>query len=142
MAKYPIVGDDDAGTATQLSRGQVLAGVIGFVLGGSVLGTLWALSGSETGPAADARAACAALERIGTLPDPAEGRLSGRNLAPGTLDRLAAAKSLAEAAAELQPAYAPLADHVDGVHRMVVSLNFDAGGRWHLSQATEICSRT
>ncbi|QFU85421.1 hypothetical protein YIM_00940 [Amycolatopsis sp. YIM 10] len=142
MAKYPIVGDDDAGTATQLSRGQVLAGVVGFVLGGSVLGALWALSGSETGPAADARAACAALTRMGDLPDPAQGRLTFGSLPPGTLDRLAAAKSLAEAAAELQPAYEPLADHIDGVNRMVISLNFDASGRWHLSQATEICTRT
>ncbi|AXB45920.1 hypothetical protein [Amycolatopsis albispora] len=135
------MGDDEAGPTTQLSKGQVLAGVIGFVLGGSVLGALWALSGSETGPASDARAACAALARIEGLSD-TSGPVSGRSLPPGTLDRLAAAKSLAEAAAELQPAYEQLADHVDGVHRMVVSLNFDAGGRWHLDQATEICSRT
>ncbi|MGA6165933.1 hypothetical protein [Amycolatopsis magusensis] len=136
------MGDDEAGTASQLSRGQVAAGVGGFVLGAAVVGLLWVLSGTETGPAADARAACAALERIGDLPEPGDGQLSGSDLPPGTLDRLAAAKSLSEAAADVQSAYVALADHIDGVHRMVVSLNFDAGGRWHLSQATAICGRT
>ncbi|WP_020668905.1 hypothetical protein [Amycolatopsis nigrescens] len=120
-------------------RPLVLAALAGFVLGSGVLGLLWSLSGPSPGPAEDARAACGALTRAGGLPEPGEGRAA---LQPGALRQITAARELATAAAELNATYGALADHLDGVSRMVVSLNFaDAGGRRHLAKAQELCSR-
>ncbi|SFQ44936.1 hypothetical protein SAMN05421810_107242 [Amycolatopsis arida] len=118
----------------------VLAATTGFVIGSGVLGLLWALSG-VSGPAADARAACAALERAGDLPEPTRGN-PDPPLAPGTWRRIAAARELATAAAELDGRYQSLADHIDGVSRMVVSRHLaDPGGRWHLRQARRACTQ-
>ncbi|RZQ62201.1 hypothetical protein EWH70_21115 [Amycolatopsis suaedae] len=126
-------------------RPLVLAGVAGFAVGSVVLGLLWALSDVEGAATADARAACAALERVGELPRPEPGGPPiGRNaLGPGGLSRLAAAKELAEAAAELDSAHEELAEAVDGVSRMVMSLNYgDASGHRHYANALSICGRT
>jgi hypothetical protein len=122
-------------------RGKlVLAAIFGFAVGSGALGLLWALSSATEGPAEDARAACATLERVGELPYPTSGA-RGAALTQGMLPRILAARELAAAAAEFEPQYQKLADHLDGVSRMVVSLNLaDKGGRWHLSEARKQCA--
>ncbi|OZM73193.1 hypothetical protein CFN78_09970 [Amycolatopsis antarctica] len=124
-------------------RKPVVAAVTGFAVGALVLGLLWGLSAVTPGAATDARAACAALERVGTLPDSSGNTLArAASLTPGTLERLAAARALAAAAAETGDSYDKLAQHIDGVNSMVVSLNFgDIGGRWHLREANRLCGQ-
>ena len=122
----------------------VLCGVAGFVLGGSVLGLLWGLSGVHAGALEDAVAACQALDRVGELPDTSQDRQPA--LIPGLtserLHRMMAARELSAAAAQVNANYQPLADHIDGVSRMVLSLHFnDISGQRHLAQAQEICAR-
>jgi hypothetical protein len=122
----------------------VLCAVAGFVLGGSVLGLLWGLSGVHAGALEDAVAACQALDRVGELPD--TSRDAQPALTPGLsserLHRMMAARELAAAAAQVNANYQPLADHIDGVSRMVLSLHFnDLSGQRHLTQAKEICGR-
>lgn len=123
-------------------RGRlVLAAVAGFAVGSGVLATLWTLSTLDSGAVADARAACAALERVGDLPADGEGFVRATTLPTGTLERLDAARSLAEAAAAASENYRALAGHVDSVHSMVMSLNFgDPAGRVHLLEARRLCS--
>lgn len=138
-------GPPAAVTSPPSRRTQVMAGFAGFLVGSGVLGTLWVLSGVTAAAADDARAACAALHRAGELPLVAEGsRQLGRPvLDSGLLRRLAAARELAAAAAEADAQYRELADHIDGVSRMVIGLNFaDRAGHRHLQRATEICART
>ena len=122
----------------------VLCAVAGFVLGGSVLGLLWGLSGVHAGALDDAVAACQALDRVGELPD--TSRDAQPSLTPGLsserLHRMMAARELSSAAAQVNPNYQELADHIDGVSRMVLSLHFnDISGQRHLTQAKEICGR-
>jgi hypothetical protein len=63
-------------------------------------------------------------------------------LATGVLHRITAARELALAAAEANKAYRQLADHIDSVSRMVISLHFnDPSGHRHLEQARQICAR-
>ncbi|MFI5583566.1 hypothetical protein ACIA5G_00905 [Amycolatopsis sp. NPDC051758] len=125
-------------------RMLVLCAVAGFVLGGGVLGLLWGLSGVHAGALDDALAACQALDRIGELPD--TSRDAQPSLTPGLsgerLHRMTAARELAAAAAQVNATYQPLADHIDGVSRMVLSLHFnDISGQRHLVEAKEICGR-
>ncbi|MFD9892065.1 hypothetical protein ACFWY9_22205 [Amycolatopsis sp. NPDC059027] len=55
---------------------------------------------------------------------------------------MTAARELSAAAAEVDPAYQSLADHIDGVSRMVFSLHFnDLSGQRHLVQAEQLCAR-
>ncbi|MFE0314064.1 hypothetical protein ACFW0G_43015, partial [Amycolatopsis sp. NPDC058986] len=54
---------------TPSRRPLVLAALAGFALGGGVFGLLWALSGVHAGALEDARAACGALDRVGSIPD-------------------------------------------------------------------------
>ncbi|MEU7787100.1 MULTISPECIES: hypothetical protein [unclassified Amycolatopsis] len=122
----------------------VLCAVAGFVLGGSVLGLLWGLSGVHAGALDDAVAACQALDRVGELPD--TSRDAQPSLTPGLsaerLQRMTAARALSAAAAQVNANYQPLADHIDGVSRMVLSLHFnDISGQRHLTEAKEICGR-
>jgi hypothetical protein len=122
----------------------VVCAVAGFVLGGSVLGLLWGLSGVHAGALEDAVAACQALDRVGELPD--TSRDARPSLTPGLsserLHRMMAARELSAAAAQVNANYQPLADHIDGVSRMVLSLHFnDISGQRHLVQAREICAR-
>ncbi len=122
----------------------VLCAVAGFVLGGSVLGLLWGLSGVHAGALDDAVAACQALDRVGELPD--TSRDAQPSLTPSLsserLHRMMAARELAAAAAQVNANYQPLADHIDGVSRMVLSLHFnDISGQRHLTEAKEICGR-
>ena len=122
----------------------VLCGVAGFVLGGSVLGLLWGLSGVHAGALDDAVAACQALDRVGEIPD--TSRDAQPSLTPALsgerLHRMAAARELSAAAAQVNANYQPLADHIDGVSRMVLSLHFsDISGQRHLTEAKEICGR-
>ena len=122
----------------------VLSAVAGFVLGGSVLGLLWGLSGVHAGALEDAVAACQALDRVGELPD--TSRDTQPSLTPSLsserLHRMMAARELSAAAAQVNANYQPLADHVDGVSRMVLSLHFnDISGQRHLTEAKEICGR-
>ena len=122
----------------------VLCAVAGFVLGGSVLGMLWGLSGVHAGALEDAVAACQALDRVGELPD--TSRDAQPSLTPGLtperLHRITAARELSAAAAQANVNYQPLADHIDGVSRMVLSVHFnDISGQRHLREAQEICAR-
>ena len=122
----------------------VLSAVAGFVLGGSVLGLLWGLSGVHAGALEDAVAACQALDRVGELPD--TSRDAQPSLTPSLsserLRRMMAARELSAAAAQVNANYQPLADHIDGVSRMVLSLHFnDISGQRHLAEAKEICGR-
>lgn len=128
----------------QSRRLLVLCAVAGFVLGGGVLGLLWGLSGVHAGALDDALAACQALDRVGDLPD--TSRDAQPSLTPGLtperLHRMTAARELSAAAAQVNATYQPLADHIDGVARMVLSLHFnDISGQRHLVQAQEICGR-
>lgn len=128
----------------QSRRMLVLCAVAGFVLGGGVLGLLWGLSGVHAGALDDALAACQALDRVGELPD--TSRDAQPSLTPGLtserLHRVTAARELSAAAAQVNATYQPLADHIDGVSRMVLSLHFnDVSGQRHLTEAKEICGR-
>ncbi|GAB2980542.1 hypothetical protein LWP59_00750 [Amycolatopsis acidiphila] len=119
-------------------RPLVVAGVVGFLVGLLVMGLLWAGSGSGSGATEDARAACGALGRAGSLPS---GYVSQAVLGPGVVQHITAARDLSAAAAAQNPAYQDLADHLDGVSRMVISLNFaDPAGRRHLTLAQQLCT--
>lgn len=119
-------------------RRLVLAGVAGFAVGAGMIGVLWASTTAVSGPTADAKAACAALARAEPLP---EGRVGRGTLEPGVLQHIMAADALAAAAAEVSSTYNDLADHIDGVRRMALSLNFaDPQGQRHLGQARELCA--
>ncbi|MDQ0378014.1 hypothetical protein [Amycolatopsis thermophila] len=119
-------------------RRLVLVGVAGFAVGAGLIGVLWASTSAVDGPTADAKAACAALARADPLP---EGRVGRGTLGPGVLQHIMAADALAAAAAEVSSTYNDLADHIDGVRRMALSLNFaDPQGQRHLGQARELCA--
>jgi hypothetical protein len=141
----PSTESEEVKTTPPPSRRMlVLCAVAGFVLGGGVLGLLWSLSGVHAGALDDALAACQSLDRVGELPD--TSRDAQPSLTPGLtperLHRMTAARELSAAAAQVNAAYQPLADHIDGVSRMVLSLHFnDISGQRHLAQAQEICGR-
>ncbi|GAA4542945.1 hypothetical protein [Amycolatopsis samaneae] len=125
-------------------RPLVLAALAGFAVGGGVFGLLWALSGVHAEALQDARDACAALDRVGAIPDTTRSGASRSltTMSAGQLHRMTAARELSAAAAEVDPAYQPLADHIDGVSRMVFSLHFnDLSGQRHLAQAEQQCAR-
>ncbi|HVW40446.1 MAG TPA: hypothetical protein VHC18_03755 [Amycolatopsis sp.] len=129
----------EAGEPAASRRPQVLAGVAGFVVGASVIGMLWAVSGAGDEAADDARAACAALSRL--VPDLPAAYVSQAAVAPGVIRHAVAARELSAAAADESAVYQDLADHLDGVSRMVISLNFaDPAGRRHLAQAQQFCT--
>lgn len=122
-----------------VSRRPYVFGAIGFALGMLVMGLLWLAAGSGSAATEDARAACAAFDRAGTLPD---RLVSEAALAPGVIQHVTAARDLSSAAAEQNSGYQELADHLDGVSRMVISLNFaDPAGRRHLVLARQLCGR-
>ncbi|MEA5367594.1 hypothetical protein VA596_49245 [Amycolatopsis sp., V23-08] len=144
----PAADSGDAGEVAapvpQSRRMLVLCAVAGFVLGGGVLGLLWSLSGVHAGALDDALAACQALDRVGELPDTSRDEHPSLTpgLTPERLHRMTAARELSAAAAQVNATYQPLADHIDGVSRMVLSLHFnDISGQRHLVQAQEICGR-
>ena len=128
-----------------LRRPLVIGGVAGFVVGATLIGVLWGVSGAHAGANVDAVAACEALARTGDLPVTVEGdgRVVGTAvLGNGLVSRISAARELAAAAAEMNANYRELADHIDGVARMVISLHFnDMSGHWHFEQATRLCAR-
>ncbi|TNC27407.1 hypothetical protein [Amycolatopsis alkalitolerans] len=131
--------DDDVAPAEPLlsRRPLVFAAVAGFVLGMLVMGLLWLGASSGSGATEDARAACGALDRAGPLP---EGYAGQAALPPETVQHITAARDLSAAAAARNPAYGDLARHLDGVSRMVISLNFaDPAGRGHLALARQLC---
>jgi hypothetical protein len=81
---------------------------------------------------------------VGELPD--TSRDAQPSLTPALsaerLQRMTAARALSAAAAQVNTNYQPLADHIDGVSRMVLSLHFnDISGQRHLTEAKEICGR-
>jgi len=140
----PTESEEVKAAPAQSRRMLVLCAVAGFVLGGGVLGLLWSLSGVHAGALDDALAACQALDRVGELPD--TSRDAQPSLTPGLtperLHRMTAARELSAAAAQVNATYQPLADHIDGVSRMVLSLHFnDISGQRHLVQAQELCGR-
>jgi hypothetical protein len=145
-----ILASRDAGIPAEEPRPSrrplVLAAVVGFVIGSSLIGILWAVSGPHAGANDDAVAACAALARTGPLPVTAggDGQVTATTLlATGVVDRIIAARELAAAAAAANSDYQELADHIDGVSRMVISLHFnDPAGHRHLELARQICART
>jgi len=125
-------------------RPLVLCALAGFVVGSSVLGLLWGLSGVHAGALEDAKAACEALDRVGDIPDTTQSSTPtlAQGLSTERLHRMTAARELAAAAAAVNGAYQPLADHIDGVSRMVFSLHFnDISGQRHLVEAQELCAR-
>lgn len=125
-------------------RLPVLCAVAGFVVGASVLGLLWGLSGVHAGALEDAQAACQALDRVGEIPDTTQSSTPTRTqgLSTERLHRMTAARELSAAAAAVNSVYQPLADHIDGVSRMVFSLHFnDISGQRHVVQAQELCAR-
>ncbi|GAA5158623.1 MULTISPECIES: hypothetical protein [Amycolatopsis] len=131
--------DGALGEPVASRRPLVLGGVIGFGVGMLVMGLLWAGASSASSATQDARAACGAFERAGTLPT---SFVSQAVLAPGVVQHITAARDLSAAAAAQNPAYDELADHLDGVSRMVISLNFaDPAGRRHLTQAHRLCGQ-
>ena len=121
-------------------RPYVLGGVAGFVIGASVVGLLWGVSDTGGGAAEDARAACAALAKaVAHLPT---DYVKQAAISSGVVRHTIAARELAAAAAEQSTAYEDLADHLDGVSRMVISLNFaDPAGRRDLLLAQQECAR-
>ena len=130
----------EAGEPASARRPLVLAGVAGFVVGASVIGLLWGVSGAADGAAEDARAACAALAKV--VPELPTAYVSQAAVAPGVIRHTIAARELSAAAAEESAVYEDLADHLDGVSRMVISLNFaDSAGRRHLTLAQQFCTR-
>ena len=132
------------GEAQPSRRPLVLAGVAGFVIGSTLIGILWGVSGVRAGANDDAVAACAALDRTKLpLTTEGDGQVVGTAmLAVGVLQRIAAARDLAAAAGEANPNYRELADHIDGVSRMVISLHFnDLSGHRHYDLAKQICAR-
>jgi hypothetical protein len=124
---------------------MVVGGVAGFVVGATLIGVLWGVSDAHAGANDDAVAACAALDRSGDLPVTVEGdgKVVGVTiLGDGLVSRVSAARDLAAAAAAANPNYQELADHIDSVARMVISLHFnDMSGHWHFEQAQQICAR-
>ncbi|WET79844.1 hypothetical protein P3102_00875 [Amycolatopsis sp. QT-25] len=143
--RQTLVPEAGVGTEQPSRRPQVLTAVAGFVIGGGVIGMLWALSGVEAGALEDAQDACRALTRVGTIPDTtgsAPGERTVAVLAPEVLHRMTAARELSAAAAAADAAYRPLADHIDGVSRMVFSLHFNQiAGQRHLTQAEQLCTQ-
>lgn len=126
-------------------RPLVFTAVAGFVIGAGVLGMLWALSEVNAGALEDAQDACQALARVGTIPDTTASGADDRSVAvlvPEVLHRMTAARELAAAAAAANDTYQPLADHIDGVSRMMFSLHFNQiSGQRHLVQAEQFCAR-
>lgn len=137
--------ESDRESAEPSRRPLVFTAVAGFVLGAGVLGMLWALSGVNAGALEDAQDACQALARIGSIPDTTGSGADDRSvamLAPEVLHRMTAARELAAAAAAADDSYRPLAEHIDGVSRMVFSLHFNQiAGQRHLVQAEQLCAR-
>lgn len=125
-------------------RPLVLGGVAGFAIGSLLIGVLWAVSGSNAGANADAVAACEAMDRVGDLPltTQGDGKVGSSLLDPGLVQRISAARDLAAAAAVQNKNYQELADHIDGVSRMVISLHFNDGvGHRHYELAKQLCAR-
>ncbi len=137
--------DSDRQPAQPSRRPQVVTAVAGFVIGAGVIGMLWALSGVDAGALEDAQDACQALARVGTIPDTTEAAPDERTvpvLAPEVLHRMTAARELSAAAAAAQETYKPLAEHIDGVSRMVFSLHFnEIAGQRHLARAEQLCTQ-
>ncbi|NKQ53464.1 hypothetical protein HFP15_11290 [Amycolatopsis sp. K13G38] len=128
-------------TADERSRRPYVVGAVaGFVIGASVIGLLWAVSGAGDGAAEDARAACAALAKVvQSLPS---DRTQQAALPSGVVSHAIAARELSAAAADGSAVYEDLADHLDGVSRMVISLNLaDPAGRHDLTLALQDCAR-
>ncbi|HJQ45138.1 MAG TPA: hypothetical protein VJ870_02285 [Amycolatopsis sp.] len=128
----------EAGEPAVSRRPLVLAGVAGFVVGVSVIGLLWGLSGDADAAAQDAKAACAAL--VSAMPQIPAGYIR-EAIGPDVVHHVVAARELSAAAADESDVYSDLADHLDGVSRMVLSLNFaDPAGRRHLTLAEQFCA--
>jgi hypothetical protein len=129
---------------TRSRRPLVVAGIAGFLIGSGVLGVLWAASGVQISSGQDASAACAAFDRIGTLPGPTgnDTPLGGSVLEPGVIHRMTAARELSAAAAEANPAYQTLSDDIEGVNDMISNLRFnDPAGQQALAAAKQFCTR-
>ncbi|HEV7978056.1 hypothetical protein [Amycolatopsis sp.] len=128
-----------------LRRPMVVGGLAGFAVGATLIGVLWGVSDAHAGANEDAVAACEALDRSGDLPVTVEGDgkvVGAALLGDGLVSRISAARELAASAAAANPNYQELADHIDSVARMVISLHFnDLSGHRHYEQAKQICAR-
>lgn len=111
----------------------------GLVIGGGGVGAAWALTGGngdEGGPAADARAACGALDRF----DTSEYREKGP-AGEMALNRWGAAQALSASAAAGDEEYEPLAEALRrSYHRFSSVFDFDARVKKDLDRARRICS--
>jgi hypothetical protein len=140
----PDQTDDLDEKAPRARRPLVLAAVAGFVLGCCVLGLLWALSGQRGGANDDALAACQSLYRAGHLPDTTGGydAAAFTRLSDDSVHRVAAAYELAQAAADSDGRYQPLAQGLGTVNRMVVTSRFDSvAGQAAIVTVQQLCAR-
>jgi len=142
----PPDGDQSAETAPEPSarRPIVLAVVVGFVLGASVLGLLWGLSGQRAGANVDAAAACAAFSRAGRIPNTVGGAGAAQftRMSDDAVHRVAGAAELAKAAATFDGGYQPLAQSLGTVNQMVASGRFDnAAAQADVMQVQQLCER-
>ncbi|MFJ6566382.1 hypothetical protein ACIQNU_03100 [Streptomyces sp. NPDC091292] len=116
----------------------VIALLIGLVVGAGGVGAAWALSGDGGGQsdaAADASAACGALERFDESKYAAEG--PDGDIA---LNRFGAAGAHSAAAAAGDPAYQPLADAVrDAQLEHARTFKFGSEVKKNLAKARGIC---
>lgn len=145
----PLPNDDrpaedlDQETA-RTRRPLVLAAVAGFVLGCCVLGLLWALSGQRGGANDDALAACQSLHRAGRLPDTTGGydAAAFTRISDDNVHRVTAASELAQAAADSDGRYQPLAQSLGTVNKMVLTSRFDSvAGQAAVITVQQLCAR-
>ncbi|WP_328605675.1 hypothetical protein OG943_37650 [Amycolatopsis sp. NBC_00345] len=130
--------------ASRTRRPLVLAAVAGFILGCCVLGLLWALSGQRGGANDDALAACQSLHRAGRLPDTTGGydAAAFTRVSDDSVHRVTAAFELAQAAADSDGRYQPLAQSLGTVNRMVLTSRFDSvAGQAAIVTVQQLCAR-
>lgn len=137
-------GDQRERPVPAARRRLVLAAVAGFVLGACVIGLLWTLAGQRGGADEDAAAACSAFYRAGRIPDTTGGAGAAQftRMADDSVDRIAAAFSLAKAASAFNSTYQPLAQSLGNVNLMVASGRFDdRGAQADVIRVQELCAR-
>ncbi|MFD6422311.1 hypothetical protein [Streptomyces sp. NPDC060198] len=139
--QQPHIAHEPAAPEQRLNRARtvLLPLVAGLVLGAAGTGVAWALSGGDApsggGPAADARAACQALDGF----DP--GRFTAKGSAGEiAYNRYAAAGVLSASAAAGDARYEPLAKAIrHSQDRHAITFEFDATVMKDLDHARALC---
>ncbi|MDT8910305.1 hypothetical protein [Amycolatopsis sp. PS_44_ISF1] len=135
---------EDPEAVSRERRPLVLATVAGFVLGLCVLGLLWTLSGQRGGANDDALAACQSLHRAGRLPDTTGGYSAAAftRISDDSRHRVTAAYELAQAAADSDGRYQPLAQSLGTVNQMVQASRYDSvAGQSAIITVQQLCAR-